>query len=123
MYNGSYSATIELLLWSESQATGSEVDDTIYTINITSAPGETWTSTVQHAARRKLITLSYNTNYSLDVMATNCAGHSEVYTIASIFIGKNANIYNTLCQLRHPSCTRKFKQASHTFLYAKSCIL
>lgn len=71
--------------------------DTAYTINITYA-GETWTSTVSQAIGRKLISLSYNTNYSLNVIATNCAGRSEVYTISPVFIGMfiYQNLY-TIC--------------------------
>ena len=33
------------------------------------------------------ITLSYNTDYTLDVMAVNCAGHSEVSRVSDIFLG------------------------------------
>ena len=38
------------------------------------------------------ITLSYNTDYTLDVMAVNCAGHSEVSRVSDIFLG--IHVYN-----------------------------
>lgn len=103
LLNGSYSATAELVFGDQStrSMTHGLSDDTIYTINVTSS-GETWTSTAAQVAGRKLISLSYNTNYSLDVMATNCAGNSEVYTI-TIFIG----IHNT--HTNHSSIKKQLK--------------
>ena len=88
LHNGTYSASMELLWDNSDPIPNSQAEDTIYTVSISiSHTGETWTSTVAKANGRKTITLSYNTNYSFDLMAANCAGHSRVYTMTDIFIG------------------------------------
>ena len=52
-----------------------------------SSNGETWIRTVAVEEGKVSITLSYNTDYILDVMATNCAGNSIGLSIVEIFIG------------------------------------
>lgn len=80
VHNGSYSATVELL-WDSTEETGNAT----YTITI-SANGETWANMVARDHGKTSITLSYNANYRLDIVATNCAGDSEGLTL-SILIG------------------------------------
>ena len=83
-YHGSYSAVVELQWDSPTVA-----DDTTYAISVASN-GEIWTITAARAdARRMSITLSYNTNYTLDVTAKNCAGHSArgAFNMMDVFIG------------------------------------
>jgi hypothetical protein len=93
VHNGSYSATVELL-WDSTEETGNA---TTYTTTI-SANGETWANivTVAREIGKTSITLSYNTNYSLDVMATNCAGDSEGFVTLNILIGNTTQYqYNS----------------------------
>lgn len=96
--NNSYSATVELL-W---DSTDSEVNNNItyYTISI-SANGETWISTATMQDQNKSITLSYNTNYTVDVVATNCAGDSGLLNSLNILIGTTLIIVNIM----HDDCT------------------
>ena len=61
-------------------------NDTYFSVNI-SSNGKTWFSTAIMEDQKTSITLSYNMDYTLDVMARNCAGHSEVSSISDIFLG------------------------------------
>ena len=92
IHNGSYySATMELL-WDSDEETGNAT----YTI-IFSANGETWAKMVARENGKTSVTLSYyNTYYRLDIVATNCAGDSEGFTL-NVFIGNNINIDNNYC--------------------------
>ena len=65
-------------------------NNTHYSVSI-SSNGETWFNTAIMEDRKASITLSYNTGYTLGVMATNCAGHSEVNSIMDIFLGSYHN--------------------------------
>ena len=76
------------LLWDSAEETG----NTTYTITF-SANGETWAKMVARENGKTSITLSYNTNYRLDIVAINCAGDSEGFTL-NVFIGNNINIDN-----------------------------
>ena len=84
VHNGSYSATVKLLWDSE------ETGNATYVITI-SSNGKTWMNTVAREDGKTSITLSYNTNYRLDVVGTNCAGDSENFVTFSILIGNNVN--------------------------------
>lgn len=87
LHNGTYSASVELSWDNSDLVTNIQANDTTHTVAISiSYTGETWMSTVAKADGRKNITLTYNINYSLEMMATNCAGSSRVY-VTDIFIG------------------------------------
>lgn len=90
VHNGSY--TVELL-WD-----GEETGNATYVITI-SSNGETWINTVAREDGKTSINLSYNTNYRLDVVATNCAGDSEGFITFSILIGNNVNHDNKLLDM------------------------
>ena len=87
IHNGSYSATVELL-WDSTEETGNAT----YTITF-SANGETWAKMVARENGKTSVILLYNTNYRLDIVATNCAGDSEGFTL-NVFIGNNINVDN-----------------------------
>lgn len=63
-----------------------EIGNDTYVITIFSN-GETWTNTVARENGKISITLSYNLNYRLDLVATNCAGDSEDFVTLNILIG------------------------------------
>ena len=52
-----------------------------------SSNGEMWFSRAIMEDQKVSITLLYNTDYTLDVMAVNCAGHGEVSRVSDIFLG------------------------------------
>ena len=88
IHNGSYSATVELL-WDISGSLNSELEgigNITYAISV-SSNGETWMSRAAREDRKRAITLSYNTNYTLSILATNCAGDSEGFSVLDILIG------------------------------------
>jgi hypothetical protein len=61
---------------------------TFFTISISLNGGGTWLSrTILMEDQNASITLSYNTDYALDVMAENYAGHSEDSSTLAIFLG------------------------------------
>ncbi len=72
------------LLWDSTEETG----NITYTTTI-SANGETWVNMVAREIGKTSITLSYNTNYTLDMVATNCVGDSEGFVVLNILIGNN----------------------------------
>jgi archaellin len=82
IHNGNYSATVELA-WDFSHLN----NDTFFTISISSNGGGTWFSRAIMEDQNASITLSYNTDYTLDVVASNCAGHSEDSSTLGIFLG------------------------------------
>ena len=84
IHNGSYSANLELLWGSNGVQNGTHLAISV------SSNGETWTSTAPVEVGRASITLSYNTNYTLDVVATNCAGRSIGISVTDIIIGMYA---------------------------------
>ena len=87
IHNGSYSAIMELL-WDSDEETGNAT----YTITF-SANRETWAKMVARENGKTSVILLYNTNYRLDIVATNCAGDSEGFTL-NVFIGNNINVDN-----------------------------
>ena len=77
---------MELVWDSFGLSNSEEIGNVTYVITI-SSNGEIWTKTVARENGKTSITLSYNTNYRLDVVATNCAGDSEDFVTLNILIG------------------------------------
>ena len=65
-------------------------NDTFFTISISALnSGGAWFSRALREDQNVSISLSYNTDYTLEVMAENCAGHSEfeVSSTLDVFLG------------------------------------
>ena len=88
IHNSSYSATVELL-WDSFGSLNSELEgvgNITHAISV-SSNGENWMSRAARDDGKRAITLSYNTNYTLSILATNCAGDSEGFSVLDILIG------------------------------------
>ena len=83
--NGNYSVTVELA-WDFNRVN----NDTFFTISISALnSGGAWFSRALRDDQNVSVTLSYNTDYTLEVMAENCAGHSEfeLSSTLDVFLG------------------------------------